>query len=163
MASRQAQFPALLPQLLTATLNSCRHDFGSAGVRILPALRNAHIAQSWLFSVPQRAVRDGDTIEINRTAIRLNRLHAPELDEPLGPDAKAAMVGHVQGKIVTCSLNGKKTHDRLVGNYYLDGEDIAAWLVSQGLGRDCPHFSGGRYKELERELGASLSLPDYCL
>lgn len=108
-------------------------------------------------------VRDGDTIEINGTAIRLDGLHAPELSEPLGSIAKAAMVRHVLGKIVTCTFIGDQTHDRIVGICYLNDEDIAAWLVSQGLARDCPHFSGGRYKKLEREPGASLPLPNYCL
>lgn len=108
-------------------------------------------------------VRDGDTIEVGPVAVRLQGLHAPELDETLGPESKAAMVRLVEGREVTCDLTGEKNHDRVIGVCYRDGQDIAALLVGLGLGRDCPRYSGGRYKALEREPGASLPLPGYCL
>lgn len=93
----------------------------------------------------------------------LHRLHAPEMDEALDDEARQAMVSLVEGKVVVCELTGERNHDRLVGVCHLDGEHIAKWLVSQGLEMDYPHFTGGRYKELEREPSASLPLPDYCL
>jgi micrococcal nuclease len=108
-------------------------------------------------------VRDGDTIEVGPVAVRLQGLHAPELDEALGPEARAAMVGLVEGKAVACDLTGERNRDRVIGVCYRDGEDVAALLVALGLARDCPRFSGGRYKALEREPGASLPLPAYCV
>lgn len=105
-------------------------------------------------------VRDGDTIEIAGQAIRLNGLHAPELDEPLGAQARSFMAAMVDGREIVCELNGERSYDRLVGRCFLDGEDIAASLVASGYARDCPRHSGGRYSEFERE--TTLTLPPYC-
>ncbi|MFV2002606.1 MAG: nuclease, partial [Paracoccaceae bacterium] len=48
------------------------------------------------------------------------------------------------------TLNGERSHDRLVGTCCLpDGRDIAAELVRQGLALDWARFSGGKYRHLE--------------
>ena len=131
----------------------------SVGLAILPGVSPALAGE---LSGVVSHVRDGDTIELGPVAIRLQGLHAPELDETLGPEARAAMVGLVQGRAVVCQLTGETNRDRLIGTCYRDGQDIAALLVGMGLARDCPRFSGGRYRGLEREPGASLPLPGYC-
>jgi len=105
-------------------------------------------------------VRDGDTIEVDGQAIRLNGLHAPELGDPLGSQARDFIAAMVSGREVTCELNGERSYDRLIGRCFLDGEDIAASLVASGYARDCPRHSGGRYSEFERE--TTLTLPPYC-
>jgi endonuclease YncB( thermonuclease family) len=88
-------------------------------------------------------VRDGDTIVVGSMPIRLKGLAAPEHDEPGGGEATAAMRALVAGKTLRCELDGEQTHDRCAGVCYLDGKDISATLVADGLARDCPHFSGG--------------------
>jgi micrococcal nuclease len=115
-------------------------------------------------------VRDGDTIEVEGLPIRLNGLAAPEGDEPGGDAATRAMVELVDGRTLRCELNGERTHDRCVGICYLDGKDISAEMVRQGVARDCPRFSGGRYRVIEAgatEGGATIArtypLPGYCL
>jgi endonuclease YncB( thermonuclease family) len=67
------------------------------------------------------------------------------------------------------SLDGKRTHDRCVGVCYLDGVDIAAEMVRQGIARDCPRFSNGRYRDAELKaasagatIGQTYRLPGYC-
>ena len=95
-------------------------------------------------------VRDGDTIELGTLAIRLNGLAAPEWDAPGGQEATDAMKALVLGKSVTCELDGDRTYDRCVAICHLEGADISATLVRQGLARDCPRFSGGRYREIEQ-------------
>jgi endonuclease YncB( thermonuclease family) len=107
-------------------------------------------------------VRDGDTIEVGDVAIRLNGLHAPELGEQGGRQAKAFMEKLVSGRQVICELNGERSYDRLIGRCYLGGDDIAAALVSAGLGRDCPRYSGGRYRALEQPSAQRFRLPGYC-
>ena len=47
---------------------------------------------------PVTHVRDGDTIEVNGVAVRLNGLHAPEMHERGGPQARAWMVEHTRGQ-----------------------------------------------------------------
>ena len=108
-------------------------------------------------------VRDGDTIEIGETAIRLSGLHAPEMHEDRGSTARDFMINLVAGQQVRCELTGARSYDREIGICYLGSTDIAAELVKAGLGRDCPRFSMGRYQQHERPaLRDLMPLPDYC-
>ena len=114
-------------------------------------------------------VRDGDTIELGEMAIRLQGLAAPEWNEPGGTEVREAMIELVRGRIVRCELDGTRTYDRCVAICRLDGQDVAAALVQQGLARDCPRFSGSRYAQVERRAAAEGSmiaeiypLPGYC-
>jgi micrococcal nuclease len=75
----------------------------------------------------------------------------------------------VLGRELLCELNGELTHDRCEGVCYLNGEDIGEAMVRQGLARDCPRFSGGRYGEAEVQaathgatIGRAYALPGYC-
>jgi endonuclease YncB( thermonuclease family) len=107
-------------------------------------------------------VRDGDTIEVDGTPVRLKGLHAPELGEDGGAAASAKMREIALGKETICELDGTTTYDRLVGICYVGGQDIAAELVSSGLGRDCPKFSQGRYADMEMPEAKKFALPSYC-
>jgi len=108
-------------------------------------------------------VRDGDTIEVGKVPIRLNGVSAPEINEPLGSQSKAFMTDLVMGKRVRCELDGSKTHDRFVGICFLDGQDIGATVIGNGLALDCPRYSGGRYAEYEVEgVALRVKLPGYC-
>lgn len=108
-------------------------------------------------------VRDGDTIEVAGTPIRLNGVSAPELDEALGVQSKQFMTELVMGKQVRCELTGEKSYDREIGVCYLDGEDIGAKVIVQGLALDCPRFSSGRYAQYEQKRATrQIRLPGYC-
>ena len=108
-------------------------------------------------------VRDGDTIEVNGVPIRLNGLHAPELREPGGCEARRWMIEHARGQPVVCQLNGERTHDRHVGTCANRDGDLAAQLIAAGLGRDCPRYSRGRYAGLETAGAGRMALPRYCV
>lgn len=109
-------------------------------------------------------VRDGDTIVVDHTPIRLDGVSAPELNEPLGAQSKAFMVDFVLHKRVRCELTGNKTHDRWVGVCYLAGVDIGRAVIAAGLALDCPKYSHGRYARDEVEgAAARMVLPGYCL
>lgn len=108
-------------------------------------------------------VRDGDTIEIENIAVRLQGVSAPELREPFGRDAKRFMSDLVGGHIISCRLTGEQNYDRLIGICFLAHRDIGAVIVSSGLARDCPRFSGGRYKVYEVHASRQLPLPRYCI
>ena len=119
-------------------------------------------AQTGLFGTVTR-VRDGDTIEIGPIPIRLEGISAPELREELGQQSKLFMRKLVIGRQVFCTLNGRKTHDRFVGVCFLGGRDIGATIITKGLARDCPRYSGGRYSKLETAAGKlGIKLPKYC-
>lgn len=87
-------------------------------------------------------VRDGDTIEISGTAIRLQGIAAPALSESYGENTKHAMQELVRGQQVYCELTGEKSYDRWIGTCFLsDGTDLSAAIVAMGLARDCPRYS----------------------
>ena len=117
--------------------------------------------------------KDGDGIVIRGTEVRMQGIAAPEDNgyrvDAGGPEATRALSILVNGKIVACRLDGTSARGRPVGICYLDGRDLGAALVRYGYARDCPRFSGGRYRDLERQAradGADLSiiyrLPGYC-
>lgn len=108
-------------------------------------------------------VRDGDTIEVEGIAVRLQGVSAPERGHALYDKGKAFMVRLVMGQAVRCELDGTRTHDRVVGICYLDGRDIGAEVIRAGLALDCPRFSKGRYRDHETP-GARqvVKLPAYC-
>ena len=112
---------------------------------------------------PVTHVRDGDTIEVKGVPVRLNGLHAPELNEPGGKAARTWMIEHVRGQKIVCILNGDRTHDRWVGICENSEGDLAAQLIAAGLGRDCPRWSGGRYARFETVTARNMSLPAYCV
>jgi endonuclease YncB( thermonuclease family) len=89
-------------------------------------------------------VRDGDTIEVDGTAIRLQGVAAPERREAGGRAARDFMRRLVDGKPVRCVTTSERSWDRQIGICYRDGEDIGAEIIRAGLARDCPRFSGGR-------------------
>lgn len=111
---------------------------------------------------PVSHVRDGDTIVVAGAPVRLSGLHAPELRDPGGPEARAWMVRATAGQVVTCVLDGTRTHDRWAGICHIGPLDLAAGLVQAGLGRDCPRYSRGRYRAMERPEAAGMPLPTYC-
>lgn len=110
------------------------------------------------------AVVDGDTLFVGVEKIRLQGLHAPELRDPLGVEAKELLESAVLGKQATCWMTGSTTFDRSEGVCVVDSLDVATVVIANGMGRDCPGFSNGRYRELEAAVDypITLELPEYC-
>ena len=99
-------------------------------------------------------VIDGDTIVVKGQKIRLAGVNAPELDQAWGQKSKWEMVKILKGKIVHVVPNGETSYDRIVATCYIDGDtDIGAELISRGLARDIPAFTGGKYKKYETGAG----------
>ena len=110
-------------------------------------------------------VRDGDTIEVGDIAIRLNGLTCDERGTALGDRATAYLRSQVLGKTATCSLNGERTYDRLVGRCATeDLGDIGAHLITQQLCGRCERYdSGSEYAQAQREAGPYAgTMPSYC-
>ena len=110
-------------------------------------------------------VRDGDTIEVGDIAIRLNGLTCDERGTALGDRATAYLRSQVLGKTATCSLNGERTYDRLVGSCATeDLGDIGAHLILQTLCGRCERYEPeGEYKQAQRYAGPFAgAMPSYC-
>lgn len=108
-------------------------------------------------------VRDVDTIEVNNLAVRLNGVDGPELDERGGQAAMRWMKKLILRKPVKCWLTGDKTYDRWVGTCYTTSDaDIGALAIEAGQARDCPRYSGGKYRKFETEESRRLPQHGYC-
>lgn len=112
-------------------------------------------------------VRDADTVEIatsrGRIAIRLNGVDAPELDERGGLAGREWMRRTYGNDVLRCELNGDRTYDRWVAICYdREGIDIGAAVIAAGHARDCPRFSGGRYRQFETAASRAIPSKRYC-
>ena len=93
---------------------------------------------------------DGDTLAVQGQAVRLNGIDAPELNAPRGVTAKSTMARIIGDRVLTCTLNGERSYNRVIGVCALpDGTDIGAELVRLGFALDCARYSGGRYASAE--------------
>jgi endonuclease YncB( thermonuclease family) len=110
-------------------------------------------------------VRDGDTIEVGDIAIRLNGLTCDERGTDLGDRATAYLRFQVLGKTATCTLNGERTYDRLVGRCATeDLGDIGVHLITQQLCGRCERYDPeGEYAQAQRDAGPYTgAMPGYC-
>ena len=88
------------------------------------------------------SVIDGDTLEIHGQRIRLHGIDAPESRQlcrldgkpwQCGKDAANAIAEKIARQPVTCEDLGRDRYKRIIGRCIVAGEDINAWMVSQGL------------------------------
>jgi micrococcal nuclease len=88
-------------------------------------------------------VVDGDTLWLQANVnangkkprpfkMRLQGIDAPERCQAWGTQATAALSERVLNQRVQVQTRSKDDYDRTLGNIRLQGEDISAWMVSQG-------------------------------
>lgn len=81
-------------------------------------------------------VRDGDTIEVAGTPIRIAALDCAETGTRQGNAATRRMRTLVSGEQLSCSLTGRRSYDRWIGSCRLsDGQDIADVMIREGACR----------------------------
>lgn len=100
-----------------------------------------------------RAV-SGDTIEINGTRIRLNGIDSPRSgtcgDVDIAQEGRRALDYFLAERTVSCEVTGEAyANGSPAAICTVDGENVAAHQVAQGLARDWPRFSGGEYAPQE--------------
>ncbi len=79
-------------------------------------------------------VRDGDTIEVLGTPVRIANLDCAERGTPTGRKATARMRDLARRGPMHCRLEGRKSYDREVGVCSLsDGRDIGEVLIAERL------------------------------
>jgi endonuclease YncB( thermonuclease family) len=81
-------------------------------------------------------IKDGDTIVVQLSSgpidVRLGSSDTPEMDQPWGPEAKAALAKRLEHREVALEVLAQDRYDRLVAVVYLGNENLNAWLVQQG-------------------------------
>lgn len=108
-------------------------------------------------------VNDVDTITVNGTKVRLNGVDGPETSTRAGRGARQWMIQYLAGKSIEYQLNGQRSHDRMIGICYADGEDIGAAAIAAGQALDHCRYSGGRYRHLETAAGRNrIRRAGYC-
>lgn len=97
-------------------------------------------------------VCDGDTIWVvgsrqsdnpspsARYKVRLNRIDAPESDQPFGKESKDYLLSLLRGKTVRIEYETEDQHGRILGIVYLDQTDINLQMVSTGNAWHYSHF-----------------------
>ncbi len=90
---------------------------------------------------PARVI-DGDTLEVQGERIRLHGIDAPESRQlcrldgkpwQCGKDAANALAEKIARRLVTCQDLGRDRYERIIARCAVAGEDIGAWMVSEGL------------------------------
>lgn len=109
--------------------------------------------------VGRATVIDGDTLEIHDRRIRLWGVDAPEGRQSCdGADGAAYRCGQLaanrldrrlRDKVVACFEEDTDRYGRLVARCEVDGEDIGAWLVRQGLAVRYARYAGNAYRAEE--------------
>lgn len=82
-------------------------------------------------------VHDGDSITVLtpgnvQLKVRLEGIDAPELGQPHGKNAKAALSALVSGKVATVKPTGKDRYGRTLARVFVDAADVNLALVRQG-------------------------------
>jgi endonuclease YncB( thermonuclease family) len=87
-------------------------------------------------------VREGDTVVIGTSRIRLGGIDAPSADQlclnskgerwTCGAAARDELIKHADNKSWTCHVNRVDRRGRSVAHCEVDGEDIQKWMVKSG-------------------------------
>ena len=97
------------------------------------------VRQGQIFTGPVVYVVDGDGIcvsvgqgERNWIEVRIADFYAPELREPGGQQAKAAMTRIAMGRTVRC-VAGRRSYDRIVATCTLGGVSLGSLMRRAGV------------------------------
>src|ERR1700687_2398296 len=89
-------------------------------------------------------VREGDTVQIGTSRVRLGGIDAPSVDQlclntkgerwTCGVAARDELINHADNKPWTCHVIRTDRRGRAVARCEVDGEDIQKWMVKNGWG-----------------------------
>jgi endonuclease YncB( thermonuclease family) len=83
-------------------------------------------------------VKDGDSLVVERvrekrvTELRLHGIDAPELGQPWGPSARAALRRLVDGKLVLVEVVDRDRYGRLVSKVWVGRVSVSAAMAASG-------------------------------
>ena len=101
-------------------------------------------------------VSDGDTVwvsdSLGRHKVRLNRIDAPESDQPFGKESAAHLKSLIGGRDVRVEYTGTDQYGRILGIIFLGDTDINLQMVKDGCAWHYSHFDKTpAYAAAERE------------
>jgi endonuclease YncB( thermonuclease family) len=109
-------------------------------VRLLGLLLLLLAGPAWSAPFEARVVRvkDGDSLVVERvntqrvSELRLSGIDAPELGQPWGPSARAALRRLVDGRVVTVEVVDRDRYGRLVSNVWVGRASVSAAMAASG-------------------------------
>ena len=127
-----------------------------AGLFLLGFAHGSALAKSWTGQVMH--VSDGDTLWVQpdhggeARKLRLAALDAPERCQLWGQQAWRALHTRLLGQPVQVESGRLDTYGRLLAQVWHEGQDVGAWMVSQGHAWS-PTYRGlpGPYDALQRQ------------
>ena len=102
-------------------------------------------------------VSDGDTIHVVtdgnvKYKVRLDRIDAPESDQPFGKESTAYLSSLIRGKTVRVEWQKKDQYGRVLGIVFLDKTDVNLQMVSSGNAWHYSYFDKtAKYASAEAE------------
>ena len=91
-------------------------------------------------------------VQLTKIVVRINGIDAPERGQYYGDVATLHLQWLISGKAVGLKLKQKDTYGRWIATAYLDGADIGAEMLKEGLAWHYKeHDSNPRYAQLEAE------------
>ena len=87
-------------------------------------------------------VIDGDSLRVGAMEMRLKGIDAPEMRQTCyrggkpyrcGEAARQALQAKVAGRTLACRIDGRDRYGRALARCRVDGQDLGAWLVREGL------------------------------
>lgn len=95
---------------------------------------------------------DGDAVVLK---VRVQGIDAPERCQRHGAQAGQALRDRALGQAVMLDRSGQDAYDRSLARVWLDGQDLGAWMVSEGHAwsyarNSSPERPGGRYAREQR-------------
>lgn len=124
------------------------------GVALLVATGACAVAADEVVRGHARAL-DGDTLMIGETRVRLFGVDAPEMTDPRGPVSRGQLDELIDGRQVSCTPTGAKSHGRPVARCNVAGRDLGDAMIRNGWAFAYRTFTA-EYDEAEakaREMG----------
>ena len=88
--------------------------------------RRVHACERWRYGVGATAAR------CEAYKVRLQGIDAPEICQPWGPQARAALHAVLQGQVVEVQGHARDSYGRLLAQLSRQGQDVGVWMVGQG-------------------------------
>jgi len=93
---------------------------------------------AWAWHGKVTRITDGDSLWVRPAdggppvKLRIDGIDAPEICQVGGQAARKALVARLAGRTVSVQTRRNDDYGRALATVSLDGEDMAAWMVSQG-------------------------------
>jgi len=107
-------------------------------------------------------VADGDTVTVLDALdgapfrVRLDKIDAPELRQPFGPEAAAYLSALISGKEVVIRFRKIDRYGRIIATVYHGGRDVNLLMVRAGLAWHYAYFDDTpAYREAEKQARAA--------